>query len=139
MLMSLQEACTQRLKYIKQSFLHLAPDVVRIEQSTRPLLDSMLLIVWVWLLLNETMISSLFVLKHLTTITSDGTKNTYCPSCFPPSHFSVCPPLIPDQDGSLNSGGRQDSVVGSGLPQTLQQEFSLVNLQIRNVNVEVRL
>ncbi|XP_035483629.1 GATOR complex protein WDR59 isoform X1 [Scophthalmus maximus] len=29
------------------------------------------------------------------------------------------------------------SVVGSGLPQTLQQEFSLVNLQIRNVNVEM--
>lgn len=31
-----------------------------------------------------------------------------------------------------------DSALGSGLPQTLQQEFSLVNLQIRNVNVEVR-
>ncbi|TNM90549.1 hypothetical protein fugu_002838 [Takifugu bimaculatus] len=30
-----------------------------------------------------------------------------------------------------------DSVLGSGLPQTLQQEFSLVNLQIRNVNVEM--
>lgn len=25
-----------------------------------------------------------------------------------------------------------------GLPQTLQQEFSLINVQIRNVNVEVR-
>uniref|UniRef100_A0A3P8RJ04 WD repeat domain 59 n=1 Tax=Amphiprion percula TaxID=161767 RepID=A0A3P8RJ04_AMPPE len=37
--------------------------------------------------------------------------------------------LVPsDQDGS-----RQDS----GLAQTLQQEFSLVNLQIRNVNVEM--
>ncbi|KAF3686154.1 GATOR complex protein WDR59 [Channa argus] len=44
---------------------------------------------------------------------------------------------LQDQSISLNSGGRQDSVVGSGLPQTLQQEFSLVNLQIRNVNVEM--
>ncbi|XP_038556996.1 GATOR complex protein WDR59 isoform X3 [Micropterus salmoides] len=42
-----------------------------------------------------------------------------------------------DRDGALSSGGRQDSAVGSGLPQTLQQEFSLVNLQIRNVNVEM--
>lgn len=33
-----------------------------------------------------------------------------------------------------DSGARQDS---SAVPQTLQQEFSLVNLQIRNVNVEV--
>ncbi|KAF4091874.1 hypothetical protein AMELA_G00041460 [Ameiurus melas] len=32
------------------------------------------------------------------------------------------------------SGGRQDP---AGLAQTLQQEFSLVNLQIRNVNVEM--
>lgn len=37
----------------------------------------------------------------------------------------------------VESGGRED-LVGTGLPQTLQQEFSLVNLQIRNVNVEVR-
>uniref|UniRef100_A0A8B9KJ30 RWD domain-containing protein n=1 Tax=Astyanax mexicanus TaxID=7994 RepID=A0A8B9KJ30_ASTMX len=37
------------------------------------------------------------------------------------------------QSGLLSSG-RQDS---PGLPQTLQQEFSLVNLQIRNVNVEM--
>ncbi|XP_060907495.1 GATOR2 complex protein WDR59 isoform X2 [Labrus mixtus] len=36
-----------------------------------------------------------------------------------------------------DSGGRQDSAGGSGVPQTLQQEFSLVNLQIRNVNVEM--
>ncbi|XP_047436944.1 GATOR complex protein WDR59 isoform X2 [Mugil cephalus] len=42
-----------------------------------------------------------------------------------------------DQDGSLASGGGQDSAAGSGLAQTLQQEFSLVNLQIRNVNVEM--
>lgn len=34
-----------------------------------------------------------------------------------------------------DSGARQDS---TAVPQTLQQEFSLVNLQIRNVNVEVR-
>ncbi|XP_053722133.1 GATOR complex protein WDR59 isoform X2 [Synchiropus splendidus] len=33
--------------------------------------------------------------------------------------------------------GRQESALSSGLPQTLQQEFSLVNLQIRNVNVEM--
>nr|XP_015223760.1 PREDICTED: WD repeat-containing protein 59 isoform X1 [Lepisosteus oculatus] len=32
------------------------------------------------------------------------------------------------------SAGKQDQL---GLPQTLQQEFSLVNLQIRNVNVEM--
>ncbi|XP_061878658.1 GATOR2 complex protein WDR59-like [Entelurus aequoreus] len=38
-----------------------------------------------------------------------------------------------DPDGVAGSGPRQDSV----LPQTLQQEFSLVNLQIRNVNVEM--
>lgn len=40
---------------------------------------------------------------------------------------------LQDQD----SGGRQDSAGGSAVPQTLQQEFSLVNLQIRNVNVEM--
>ncbi|XP_051580898.1 GATOR complex protein WDR59-like isoform X2 [Myxocyprinus asiaticus] len=34
----------------------------------------------------------------------------------------------------LMSGGKNDVL---GLPQTLQQEFSLVNLQIRNVNVEM--
>lgn len=44
---------------------------------------------------------------------------------------------LSDQDGSLSAGGLQDSAAGSGLAQTLQQEFSLVNLQIRNVNVEV--
>ncbi|XP_049455451.1 GATOR complex protein WDR59 isoform X2 [Epinephelus fuscoguttatus] len=38
---------------------------------------------------------------------------------------------LQDQDGTLSSA------VGSGVPQTLQQEFSLVNLQIRNVNVEM--
>ncbi|KAL7406781.1 hypothetical protein ABVT39_026405 [Epinephelus coioides] len=38
---------------------------------------------------------------------------------------------LQDQDGALSSA------VGSGVPQTLQQEFSLVNLQIRNVNVEM--
>lgn len=44
---------------------------------------------------------------------------------------------LSDQDGALSAGGLQDSAAGSGLAQTLQQEFSLVNLQIRNVNVEV--
>ncbi|TSL75298.1 GATOR complex protein WDR59 [Bagarius yarrelli] len=52
------------------------------------------------------------------------------------------PPLSPsltadDLQGQFEaSGGRQDP---AGLAQTLQQEFSLVNLQIRNVNLEVRL
>ncbi|XP_064820056.1 GATOR2 complex protein WDR59-like [Oncorhynchus masou masou] len=41
---------------------------------------------------------------------------------------------LQDQAGALTSGGRHDP---SALPQTLQQEFSLVNLQIRNVNVEM--
>ncbi|PWA22161.1 hypothetical protein CCH79_00020383 [Gambusia affinis] len=37
------------------------------------------------------------------------------------------------------AASRPDPAAGSGLAQTLQQEFSLVNLQIRNVNVEVSL
>lgn len=53
-----------------------------------------------------------------------------------PSLLRLSPP--PRLSSDLDSGARQDSVLGSGLPQTLQQEFSLVNLQIRNVNVEVR-
>uniref|UniRef100_A0A3B4AK40 RWD domain-containing protein n=1 Tax=Periophthalmus magnuspinnatus TaxID=409849 RepID=A0A3B4AK40_9GOBI len=41
-------------------------------------------------------------------------------------------------DDPMSSGSKLDSAaVGAGLPQTLQQEFSLVNLQIRNVNVEM--
>lgn len=55
--------------------------------------------------------------------------------------LSVSPalsPVAPPVSSDLDSGARQDLAVGSGLPQTLQQEFSLVNLQIRNVNVEVR-
>ncbi|XP_051920171.1 GATOR complex protein WDR59 isoform X2 [Hippocampus zosterae] len=43
-----------------------------------------------------------------------------------------------DRDGISRAGGGQDSAAASsGLAQTLQQEFSLVNLQIRNVNVEM--
>uniref|UniRef100_A0A3P9KZL8 WD repeat domain 59 n=1 Tax=Oryzias latipes TaxID=8090 RepID=A0A3P9KZL8_ORYLA len=42
-----------------------------------------------------------------------------------------------DQGGSQSSGTRQDLAPGSGLTQTLQQEFSLVNQQIRNVNMEM--
>uniref|UniRef100_H3BW40 WD repeat domain 59 n=1 Tax=Tetraodon nigroviridis TaxID=99883 RepID=H3BW40_TETNG len=53
----------------------------------------------------------------------------------PEGHHRGGPAADPLQD--LDSGARQDSVLGSGLPQTLQQEFSLVNLQIRNVNVEM--
>ncbi|KAM3625977.1 uncharacterized protein V6R79_020733 [Siganus canaliculatus] len=43
----------------------------------------------------------------------------------------------PDPGGRRASAGRPDSALGPGVPQTLQQEFSLVNLQIRNVNVEM--
>ncbi|XP_036391076.1 GATOR complex protein WDR59 isoform X3 [Megalops cyprinoides] len=39
-----------------------------------------------------------------------------------------------DQQSGLISSSKQEP---TGLPQTLQQEFSLVNLQIRNVNVEM--
>ncbi|XP_033989756.1 GATOR complex protein WDR59 [Trematomus bernacchii] len=51
----------------------------------------------------------------------------------PDSQYSVglAADNLTDQDGALISA------VGSGVPQTLQQEFSLVNLQIRNVNVEM--
>ncbi|KAK5914860.1 hypothetical protein CesoFtcFv8_000507 [Champsocephalus esox] len=51
----------------------------------------------------------------------------------PDSQYSVglAADSLTDQDGALISA------VGSGVPQTLQQEFSLVNLQIRNVNVEM--
>uniref|UniRef100_A0A3P9NRB4 WD repeat domain 59 n=1 Tax=Poecilia reticulata TaxID=8081 RepID=A0A3P9NRB4_POERE len=38
---------------------------------------------------------------------------------------------------SCQAASRPDPTAGSGLTQTLQQEFSLVNLQIRNVNVEM--
>ncbi|KAF3832078.1 hypothetical protein F7725_025743 [Dissostichus mawsoni] len=50
----------------------------------------------------------------------------------PDSQYSVglAADNLTDQDVALISA------VGSGVPQTLQQEFSLVNLQIRNVNVE---
>ncbi|XP_034038810.1 GATOR complex protein WDR59 isoform X2 [Thalassophryne amazonica] len=47
---------------------------------------------------------------------------------------------LQDHGGVLSapsSSVRQDVVTGLGLPQTLQQEFSLVNVQIRNVNVEM--
>lgn len=48
------------------------------------------------------------------------------------------PPLIPDQRESLQPDLQASSKLEPpGVPQTLQQEFSLVNLQIRNVNVEV--
>ncbi|KAM8762694.1 GATOR2 complex protein WDR59 isoform 3-T3 [Acanthopagrus schlegelii] len=53
----------------------------------------------------------------------------------PDSQHSLGPASENLQDP--DSGGRQDSAGGSGLTQTLQQEFSLVNLQIRNVNVEM--
>ncbi|KAL0978016.1 hypothetical protein UPYG_G00164820 [Umbra pygmaea] len=42
--------------------------------------------------------------------------------------------LQADQDGVVTSTKRHEP---TALPQTLQQEFSLVNLQIRNVNVEM--
>uniref|UniRef100_A0A672ZNW8 WD repeat domain 59 n=1 Tax=Sphaeramia orbicularis TaxID=375764 RepID=A0A672ZNW8_9TELE len=58
----------------------------------------------------------------------------------PGGHHNAGPAveILQEQDSGLSAGGRQDAAaLGSGLPQTLQQEFSLVNLQIRNVNVEM--
>uniref|UniRef100_A0A8C6TMY9 WD repeat domain 59 n=1 Tax=Neogobius melanostomus TaxID=47308 RepID=A0A8C6TMY9_9GOBI len=55
-------------------------------------------------------------------------------------------PLLSPEPGAHPSSGTvsesghgevKSRTVGAGLPQTLQQEFSLVNLQIRNVNVEM--
>ncbi|XP_076003001.1 GATOR2 complex protein WDR59 isoform X1 [Genypterus blacodes] len=48
----------------------------------------------------------------------------------------MLPNNLQDEDG-VQSAPKGDAAAGSGLPQTLQQEFSLVNLQIRNVNVEM--
>uniref|UniRef100_A0A8C6KRV4 WD repeat domain 59 n=1 Tax=Nothobranchius furzeri TaxID=105023 RepID=A0A8C6KRV4_NOTFU len=45
--------------------------------------------------------------------------------------------FMSSQEPENPDGGHQDLAAGSGLAQTLQQEFSLVNLQIRNVNVEM--
>jgi hypothetical protein len=54
-------------------------------------------------------------------------------------HFQYCLFLLvaikEDPPSSLLEEKRSDQL---GLPQTLQQEFSLINVQIRNVNVEVR-
>lgn len=82
-------------------------------------------------------LSALYILTQFNSKTKPCSSSSNENGCFPACLSSTC--RLPDQGGSLSSGGRQDSVVGSGLPQTLQQEFSLVNLQIRNVNVEVRL
>ncbi|KAI4902608.1 hypothetical protein NFI96_032929 [Prochilodus magdalenae] len=72
------------------------------------------------------------------TLTSESEKTLRSQDSEPPLSPSL---IVGDSQGqieSLQSGlvssGRQDS---PGLPQTLQQEFSLVNLQIRNVNVEM--
>uniref|UniRef100_A0A3Q2U674 WD repeat domain 59 n=1 Tax=Fundulus heteroclitus TaxID=8078 RepID=A0A3Q2U674_FUNHE len=45
-------------------------------------------------------------------------------------------PTSQEAEGQQSTGRAADSLL-SGLAQTLQQEFSLVNLQIRNVNVEM--
>ncbi|XP_061127715.1 GATOR2 complex protein WDR59-like isoform X3 [Syngnathus typhle] len=58
--------------------------------------------------------------KTLTSTDSDGQRARI-----------LVGPHPQDQDGG------RDSTASSGLAQTLQQEFSLVNLQIRNVNVEM--
>lgn len=52
---------------------------------------------------------------------------------------STCSPFFLS---ALKEDFLNDPLVGKktdqlGLPQTLQQEFSLINVQIRNVNVEV--
>lgn len=54
--------------------------------------------------------------------------------------FSTCSPSFLS---ALKEDFLNDPLVGEktdqlGLPQTLQQEFSLINVQIRNVNVEVK-
>uniref|UniRef100_A0A8C1WIP5 WD repeat domain 59 n=1 Tax=Cyprinus carpio TaxID=7962 RepID=A0A8C1WIP5_CYPCA len=47
------------------------------------------------------------------------------------------PPLSPGFTADDSQGEKKGRNDVPGLPQTLQQEFSLVNLQIRNVNVEM--
>lgn len=49
-------------------------------------------------------------------------------------HASLLLALKEDPPSSLLEERKADQL---GLPQTLQQEFSLINVQIRNVNVEV--
>ncbi|XP_067104837.1 GATOR2 complex protein WDR59 isoform X3 [Osmerus mordax] len=68
------------------------------------------------------------------SLTSESEK-TLSPHEPQPSSGLAIDDLL-DQDGDLSglSSSRQEA---PGLPQTLQQEFSLVNLQIRNVNVEM--
>uniref|UniRef100_A0A3B1JS62 WD repeat domain 59 n=1 Tax=Astyanax mexicanus TaxID=7994 RepID=A0A3B1JS62_ASTMX len=72
------------------------------------------------------------------TLTTESEKTLRSPDSEPPLSPSLTVDNSQGQIESLQSGllssGRQDS---PGLPQTLQQEFSLVNLQIRNVNVEM--
>lgn len=48
--------------------------------------------------------------------------------------LSFLPALKEDFQNKFLAGKKSDQ---PGLPQTLQQEFSLINVQIRNVNVEV--
>ncbi|XP_072551318.1 GATOR2 complex protein WDR59 [Salminus brasiliensis] len=72
------------------------------------------------------------------TLSAESEKTLRSPDSDPPLSPSLTVDNSQGQIESLQSGllssGRQDS---PGLPQTLQQEFSLVNLQIRNVNVEM--
>uniref|UniRef100_A0A8B9KNP1 RWD domain-containing protein n=1 Tax=Astyanax mexicanus TaxID=7994 RepID=A0A8B9KNP1_ASTMX len=72
------------------------------------------------------------------TLTTESEKTLRSPDSEPPLSPSLTVDNSQGESSSLQSGllssGRQDS---PGLPQTLQQEFSLVNLQIRNVNVEM--
>lgn len=65
------------------------------------------------------------------SLTSESEKTL---SSHEPQHSSTVDLLDPDGELPGMSSGRLDT---PGLPQTLQQEFSLVNLQIRNVNVEM--
>ncbi|XP_045076375.1 GATOR complex protein WDR59-like, partial [Coregonus clupeaformis] len=69
------------------------------------------------------------------SLTAESEKSLPSQDPEPTIHSSGLPAEdLQDQDGALTSSGRDDP---SALPQTLQQEFSLVNLQIRNVNVEM--
>ncbi|KAL4630243.1 WD repeat-containing protein 59 isoform X1 [Arapaima gigas] len=52
-----------------------------------------------------------------------------------PEHTAEEPDYQLDSLQSVHASGRKQEL--PGLPQTLQQEFSLVNLQIRNVNLEM--
>ncbi|XP_016364734.1 WD repeat-containing protein 59 isoform X1 [Sinocyclocheilus rhinocerous] len=68
------------------------------------------------------------------TLTTEAEKTLRSRDSEPPLSPGFTAENSQDQFDGPQSGGKNDV---PGLPQTLQQEFSLVNLQIRNVNVEM--